>query len=83
MEHPEALPSTRSTLDRTDRSDVAIASGSSSPMMPQQQGRQPCPTCGGEGAGNGTVVYPPVYVIGRIEARFPRSAVEKEFAQVQ
>jgi hypothetical protein len=38
----------------------------------------PCPTCGAAGAGT-----PPsfVYAIGRIEARFPRLSVEKEFAQ--
>ena len=48
-----------------------------------QQGGQPCPTCGGEGADSGTVGYPPVYVIGHIEARFPRASVEKEFTQVR
>jgi hypothetical protein len=38
----------------------------------------PCPNCGDESA-----AMPPahVYAIGRIEARFPRLAVEKEFAQ--
>jgi PatG C-terminal len=37
-----------------------------------------CPTCGGIGASS-----PPsyVYAIGKIEPRFPRLAVEKEFAQ--
>ena len=37
----------------------------------------PCPTCGG-GAGS-PASY--VYAIGRIEARFPLSSIEKEFAQ--
>ena len=37
----------------------------------------PCPTCGG--AASMTVSY--VYPIGRLEARFPRLSVEKEFAQ--
>ncbi|MEZ4737081.1 MAG: hypothetical protein R3E79_59135 [Caldilineaceae bacterium] len=38
----------------------------------------PCPTCAG-----GADATPPsyVYAIGRIEARFPRLSVEKEFAQ--
>src|SRR5262249_17900546 len=31
--------------------------------------------------GNGAVEYPYVYALGRIEARFPRLSVEKEFAQ--
>jgi hypothetical protein len=38
----------------------------------------PCPTCAG-GAGSMPVSH--VYTIGRIEARFPRLSVEKEFAQ--
>ncbi|MGH9433151.1 MAG: hypothetical protein ACRD3T_16590 [Terriglobia bacterium] len=44
---------------------------------------QSCPTCGAAPAANGgaaaTSSY--VYAIGRIEARFPRPSVEKEFAQ--
>src|SRR5271157_5314831 len=42
-----------------------------------------CPTCGQ--AGESAVVTNPgsyVYPIGRIEPRFPRPSVEKEFAQV-
>src|SRR5262245_29050970 len=38
----------------------------------------PCPTCGGAAA---TTTASYVYAIGRIEARFPRLSVEKEFAQ--
>jgi hypothetical protein len=44
-----------------------------------------CATCGGTGAadvspnGTGTASY--VYAIGRVEARFPNLAAEKEFAQ--
>jgi PatG C-terminal len=38
----------------------------------------PCPTCAG-GAASVAMSY--VYAIGRIEARFPRLSVEKEFAQ--
>jgi hypothetical protein len=37
-----------------------------------------CPTCGGTG---GSAVPSYVYVLGQIQARFPRLSVEKEFAQ--
>lgn len=40
--------------------------------------QSPCPTCD-SGAASVSVSY--VYAIGRIEARFPRLSVEKEFAQ--
>ena len=39
---------------------------------------EPCPTCGG-GAASAEPSY--VYAIGRVEARFPNLAAEKEFAQ--
>jgi hypothetical protein len=39
----------------------------------------PCPTCG---AGSASVATSYVYALGRIEARFPKLSVEKEFAQV-
>jgi PatG Domain len=39
---------------------------------------QPCPTCGSNGA---AMVASYVYALGRIEPRFPRLSVEKEFAQ--
>src|SRR4051794_27483389 len=42
------------------------------------QTEPPCPT---RGAGASPSGLTPVYVIGRIEARFPRLAIEKEFAQ--
>jgi hypothetical protein len=44
-----------------------------------------CATCGGAGAEgvspNGSVMASFVYAIGRVEARFPNLAAEKEFAQ--
>ena len=45
---------------------------------------QACPTCGVAAAGNAGAVTPPawIYAIGRIEPRFPKISVEKEFAQV-
>ena len=42
---------------------------------------QGCPTCGTAPATNGTTAPSYVYAIGRIEPRFPRPSVEKEFAQ--
>jgi hypothetical protein len=45
-----------------------------------QEGTAPCPTCGAAAGPNGAdPSY--VYALGRIEARFPSPAVEKEFAQ--
>src|SRR5215472_3539836 len=52
------------------------SSGSGSTAPPQQ----PCPTCGTPGGAMGPPSY--VYALGRIEPRFPRLSVEKEFAQV-
>ena len=44
---------------------------------------QACPTCGTASAASSGGATPPawVYAIGRIEPRFPRISVEKEFAQ--
>jgi hypothetical protein len=44
---------------------------------------QACPTCGTAPAATSGTTTPPawVYAIGRIEPRFPRISVEKEFAQ--
>jgi len=44
---------------------------------------QACSTCGTAHAANGGVAAAPryIYAVGRIEARFPRLSVEKEFAQ--
>lgn len=67
----------------------------SAPVAPTRTARpvaravspQACPTCGAmptvANGGNGTVTAAGyVYAIGRIEPRFPRPSVEKEFAQV-
>src|SRR5499433_2289674 len=41
-----------------------------------------CPTCGGAAAAGASSGLPPfVYAIGRVQARFPNLAAEKEFAQ--
>jgi hypothetical protein len=44
---------------------------------------QSCPTCGTTPAANAGSTTPPawIYAIGRIEPRFPKISVEKEFAQ--
>jgi len=42
---------------------------------------QGCPTCGGAPAATVTTAPSYIYAIGRIETRFPRPSVEKEFAQ--
>lgn len=52
------------------------------PLVPQQ-GNQPCPTCGNPIRLNpdsaATTSF--VYALGRVEPRFPRLGVEKDFAQ--
>jgi hypothetical protein len=59
------------------RRDVTVITPSQGEMVeapPTQQ--MPCPTCAG-----GAVAMSYVYAIGRVEARFPNLAAEKEFAQ--
>src|SRR3954470_8157243 len=82
MEHSESIPSNRSTPDGAGGLQGAVSS-SGSPALVAQQGGQPCPSCGGEGPNDSATDYPFVYVLGRIEARFPRASIEKEFAQVR
>ena len=58
---------------------------SRAPMLRPQAGGGTCATCGAAGesdaTGEGMMTYPYVFALGRIEPRFPRLAVEKEFAQ--
>lgn len=61
---------------RRDVAMVAPAQGDIVGTPPTSEA--PCPTCAGMAASM-PVSY--VYAIGRIEARFPRPSVEKEFAQ--
>ncbi|HTP34651.1 MAG TPA: hypothetical protein VMJ75_20880 [Candidatus Acidoferrales bacterium] len=42
---------------------------------------QACPTCGTTPAANGGAASSYIYAIGKIEPRFPRMSVEKEFSQ--
>ena len=48
-----------------------------STQQPETVAAGSCPSCG-----NHTAAPSPVYAIGRIEPRFPRLSIEKEFAQV-
>jgi hypothetical protein len=75
MNQEAAEQSSRQDEMRRDASVVAPAQGDVVGIPPAEA---PCPTCNG-----GMASTPPAYVyaIGRIEARFPRLAVEKEFAQ--
>src|SRR5579859_8127506 len=65
----------------------SMVSASKAGLAPKSVGNtvspQACPTCGTAPAANSATAMPPVwiYAIGRIEARFPRISVEKEFAQ--
>ena len=75
-------------METQHRSDSPDETGSSvSPVLPPDptvvrpsQSESSCPTCAAAAA---AAAAPPsfVYAIGRIEARFPRLSVEKEFAQ--
>lgn len=65
--------------------DQAAAAPDASAIRLSQEnppaGDASCPTCGsGSGAASMSLSY--VYALGRIEARFPRLSVEKEFAQI-
>ena len=73
LEQPQAIPSGHDDA-ASPAPDFARAAAISS----AQAGPAPCPTCGA--AADDT---PPAYVyaIGRVEPRFPRLSVEKEFAQ--
>lgn len=71
--------------DNSDRlvAPEPAAYGSGGRWIGAQAGSEPCPTCGGShGVDTAQMPTPQfVYAIGRIEARFPRPAVEREFAQ--
>jgi len=58
------------------RHDAAVITPSQGEVIEAAIQGTPCPTCAG-----GAVAVSYVYAIGRVEARFPNLAVEKEFAQ--
>ena len=81
MEQPELNePSTTASASGSDALARAI---SAARPAASSLALQSCPTCGTAPATNGGAAAIPsyVYAIGRIEARFPRPSVEKEFAQ--
>jgi hypothetical protein len=71
--------------------ETISASGGDAPVPPTSTPRPgassltplPCPTCGVAPPANSGAVSTPsyIYAIGRIEPRFPRPSVEKEFVQ--
>ena len=69
-QEPSPAGSTASVMPVSDR---LTPTPSPSPLA-----QQPCPTCGSNGA---AMPASYVYALGRIEPRFPRLSVEKEFAQ--
>lgn len=69
----------QSTSPAATGQDVSMIGPPSGDVVAASSGKDmPCPTCAG-GAGATPLSY--VYAVGRIEARFPRLSVEKEFAQ--
>src|SRR5262252_6226799 len=83
MEPTEVLEG--SSISSSD--DVASSAAASaenrnrSRTIRAQEGTAPCPTCGATSESSNSSAVSYVYALGRIEARFPRPSVEKEFAQ--
>jgi hypothetical protein len=80
MQPPEAKEqlTTAAADENTPPAPVAVAARPAAGALAPQS----CPTCGGAAAANGAAATPTyIYALGRIEARFPRPSVEKEFAQ--
>jgi hypothetical protein len=60
------------------QNDIAVATAAPRDTVVASRAPEiPCPTC----SGTASMPVSHVYAIGRIEARFPRLSVEKEFAQ--
>src|SRR4249919_3324593 len=68
----------QSASQEETRRGVALVTPSQGDVVAAPPTETPCPTCG-SGAASMPVSH--IYAIGRIEARFPRVSVEKEFAQ--
>lgn len=65
----------RQSVVPNDTAMILPAQGDVAASQPASE--TPCPACGGAAATTASYVY----AMGRIEARFPRLSVEKEFAQ--
>ena len=82
-------PEIESAEKPTDQAVIANSAAATPPVPATRTGsviaQQGCPTCGAMGPDpsslNGTVAPGFIYAIGRVEARFPNLAAEKEFAQ--
>jgi hypothetical protein len=80
MEQPEANPAV--VIPPAGGNDAVSPVGVVGKHAANVLAAQGCPTCGLPSAANGGFAGPSyVYAIGRIEPRFPRQSVEKEFAQ--
>jgi hypothetical protein len=79
MEEPELkepLALVSATGNDAGASGTSAAVHAANSLAPQA-----CPNCGTAPAANGVAAPSYVYAIGRIEPRFPRMSVEKEFSQ--
>lgn len=82
MEQPEPIECSETQSDSpTSRQSVQECSARPSERAGFPQGGESS-GCGTTGEGSRTLASSYVYAIGRIEPRFPRLSVEKEFAQV-
>ena len=57
---------------------IPVSDGITAAQPPAPLAQPPCPTCGSNGA---AMPASYVYALGRLDPRFPRLSVEKEFAQ--
>jgi len=83
MEQSELNEASASLPSSDSRSPLPPPSSRTGTGLTPQMGEASCPTCGaGARDITGDVAYSSyVYALGRIEARFPRASVEREFAQ--
>ncbi len=83
MEQPQTEVQEQRVNPSPVRDDPPAPVAASAKPAAQTVSPQACATCGAVSAANGGATTSPswVYAIGRIEARFPSIAVEKEFAQ--
>jgi hypothetical protein len=81
MEQAETKQAVSTTQSGSELpSNVTSSAGTTRTLAPQ--GRPTCGTAPAENAGVVSPTPPPwIYAVGRIEPRFPRLSVEKEFAQ--
>ena len=83
MEQNELKEASASLPGSDSRAPNPLPNSSAGAGLMPQMGEAPCPTCGAEARDipGGVASSSYVYALGRIEARFPRVSVEKEFAQ--